>query len=280
MRNFENYIGEEFAFLQEQVTKLNNFMSGTTVKSWGKSSVRGMVVKLQKDNYLNRKEGTYFTFETTNYSFITKTQLQKELVRAIKNLIKEKPQKVLILGMGNDYIISDSLGTKTIEKIDVLDIMKNNNRVQVAKFCPSVLAVSGLESFDIAKAITSTYLPDVIIVVDSLCASRVERIGCSFQLTDAGIVPGSAVGSNVCNLSAETLGARVISIGVPMVVYLKSIFQQFLNKTKPSEDNLRRVFEENRDIFDGIFSPKDIDFLLEFATEAISCAIIEYLKSI
>ena len=164
--------------------------------------------------------------------------------------------------------------------IDIFKIMSNSKGRQVAKFSPSVLAVSGLESFDVCKAISKLFNPDLIIVVDSLCAGKIERLGRSFQLSDAGIVPGSAVGSKVCELNEESMGVKVISVGVPMVVYLNTLLKQLFDIIKPSQTNFGRVLESNLKFFDGIFSPKDIDFLLQFATEVIGDAITRAIESI
>ena len=43
------------------------------------------------------------------------------------------------------------------------------------------------------------------------------------QLTDTGIQPGSGVGNHRLGLTQETLGVKVIAVGVPMVVYASTI---------------------------------------------------------
>ena len=52
----------------------------------------------------------------------------------------------------------------------------------------------------------------------SLTARSLSRLGCTVQLTDAGISPGEGVGNRRPALSWESLGAPVIALGVPTVV--------------------------------------------------------------
>jgi spore protease len=43
------------------------------------------------------------------------------------------------------------------------------------------------------------------------------------QITDTGIEPGSGVGNHRLGLTRDTLGVKVIAVGVPMVVYASTI---------------------------------------------------------
>ena len=121
------------------------------------------------------------------------------------------------------------------------------------------------------SALNSIVLPDLIIVVDSLCAGSVTRLGKSFQVTDAGITPGSAVGDNICNITSESMGgAKVISIGVPVVIYLQSVLIEASEKLKPLEEDPLEALSD----FDGIFSPKEIDEIIDYSSDVISNAIL------
>ena len=60
--------------------------------------------------------------------------------------------------------------------------------------------------------------PNIIIVIDALASSSVERVCTTIQMTDTGIHPGSGVGNDRKEISKEVFGTPVIAIGVPTVV--------------------------------------------------------------
>lgn len=65
--------------------------------------------------------------------------------------------------------------------------------------------------------------PSAVIAIDALAAFESERICTTVQITDTGIEPGSGVGNHRLGLTEETLGVKVIAVGVPMVVYASTI---------------------------------------------------------
>ena len=60
--------------------------------------------------------------------------------------------------------------------------------------------------------------PDAVIAIDALAVADINRVCTSVQLADTGIAPGSGVGNNRDCLNEETLGVKVIAIGVPTVI--------------------------------------------------------------
>lgn len=270
MRRLDSFIGEEFGKILS-----NNPSNGAKIETKIKDGLTLTSVVLMENNNLNRPAGNYYTIDLPNFSDNTKSSAVRELSKIIRKNLPKEVKSVLLLGMGNFEVVSDSLGVKTIEKIDIYDCMKNKHGVRVAKFCPGVVSVSGMESFDLSRAVCDISEPDVIIVVDSLCTSSLDRLGNSIQLTDVGITPGSAVGSSLCELSERTLGGKkVLSVGVPVVVYLKSVIDGLIKKTEPNNNSFR-VLLDNLEKLDGIYSPKDIDFLINFLSGIVSRAIID-----
>lgn len=57
-----------------------------------------------------------------------------------------------------------------------------------------------------------------MLAVDALAAAAPERLCRTFQLSDAGIVPGSGVGNARAALQKRTLGVPVFCLGVPTVL--------------------------------------------------------------
>jgi len=58
----------------------------------------------------------------------------------------------------------------------------------------------------------------MLIVIDSLAARSIRRLGTTIQLTDTGIHPGSGVGNHRHGLTRDSLGIPVLAIGIPTVV--------------------------------------------------------------
>ena len=80
------------------------------------------------------------------------------------------------------------------------------------------MANTGMETSDIIKGVLKCHDYDLIIVIDSLSTSSIERLNKTIQITDTGISPGSGVGNRRKELSISTMGVPVIAIGVPTVV--------------------------------------------------------------
>jgi len=83
---------------------------------------------------------------------------------------------------------------------------------------PGVLGTSGIESADQIRCLCSFTTPQLVVVIDALAGSDVNRLCRCIQISDAGISPGSGIGNNRSELSHAVLGVPVISIGMPTVI--------------------------------------------------------------
>ena len=77
---------------------------------------------------------------------------------------------------------------------------------------------TGIETVEIVKGVLENTKPDIVIAIDSLAGADINRVTTSIQLTDTGIAPGSGVGNHRNGLNRESLGVKVIAIGVPTVI--------------------------------------------------------------
>ena len=185
-------------------------------------------IVLKKNNDLGKKEGKYITIsfkditDSDNYEKVLYV-LKKELLKVLDYLKIQRNDSCLIIGLGNVKIISDALGSKSIEKIIVtrhlyllgdVDLKYRN----VAIMEPNVMGVTGIDSFEIIKNTIKEVKPDFVIAIDSLCAADIRRLNRTIQITTSGITPGSGIGNSRCELSIDTLGVKTIAIGVPTVV--------------------------------------------------------------
>ena len=196
-------------------------------------------ITLNKNNKLGRKEGKYITISfkdvTDSNSYLdTLNIFKKELQKIIEyEKIKDK-DSCLIVGLGNSKIISDALGSKTLQDIIVTRHLYLLNEVDrkyrnVSILEPSVLGVTGIDSYEIIKNTIKEIKPDFVIFIDALCAANIRRLNKTIQITTSGITPGSGIGNSRRELSKDTLGVKVIAIGIPTVVDSNVIVRDTLN---------------------------------------------------
>lgn len=138
-------------------------------------------------------------------------------------------EKVLVAGLGNEWITPDSLGAKTVRKIPATaHLSKTEEFIQlgmrsVAVLEMGVMGQTGIESADYLHYVVKNLLPAAVIVIDSLACSDFSRLGTTLQITDTGIAPGSGVGGSRKELNSRNMEAKVIAVGVPTVIDLDSI---------------------------------------------------------
>ena len=207
---------------------------------------------------IGKNPGRYITYDSiviNEYMEDKFYRLEEEICDGIKDLVRG--DNVLVVGLGNGSLSADSLGVKTCEKINVTRGFCDDI-VQLSAISPGVMGKTGIESFEVVYGVVKHVKPDCVIVVDSLCAGASARLLSSFQLTDSGITPGSGVGNNRARIDEETLGCKVVSIGVPTVVYASTLVRE--NEGSMTSDDM-------------VVTVKDIDIKVEFCSRIISNAI-------
>lgn len=201
--------------------------------------------------YVNQKVdnlgvGVYTIFNFQNVFDNKDNQIyliEKLSIELKKFLSKMNTKKILIVGLGNRHISADSLGAKVVKNIIVTRHIKNLKSLKnVSTICPSVLGLTGIESYDIVKSIIEITNPTLVITIDSLCASSATRLGTSFQINNAEIIPGGGINNKRKIFNSKTLHTDFLSIGVPLVIYANT----FCNSPKRSLNNL-------------VVTPKDIE---------------------
>ena len=233
----------------KQIKKINNDLTITTIE-----------VDNQLSTTLKRKEGTYITIEfqdITNHE--DKQEIENQLTEQIKIFLKKlnikSKDEVLIIGLGNKFSTPDSLGPKIIDKILITrHLFELNTNVKkgirsVSAITPGVMANTGIESFDIIESIIKKVKPNLIIAIDALASSTIDRIGKTIQLTDTGIHPGSGVGNHRKEISQKTLNIPVLCIGVPTVVESSIIVNDTINYILKHISYLKNHYDQNKLIF-------------------------------
>lgn len=203
------------------------------VKLETKDFSHGEIVELEITNEeaekaIGKKIGKYITYETKNFKNMseeTRNQVIEILSENIKNIADLKRERVLVVGLGNSKITADSLGPRTVDKIKVTrQFFKAYNKEfdedynEVCILSPGVLGITGIETIDTIIGVVEKIKPTLLIIIDALASRKMRRLCSVVQITDAGIEPGSGIGNMQGSLNKDTIGVKVIAIGVPTVV--------------------------------------------------------------
>ena len=113
-----------------------------------------------------------------------------------------------------------------------------------------------IQSGEMAEGVIAVVKPAAVVAVDALAARSLSRLGCTVQLSDTGIAPGSGVGNNRRELNRDTLGIPVIAVGVPTVVDAATLTCDVLAEAGKGELNPAALQGAGNGL---IVTPKDID---------------------
>lgn len=235
------------------------------------------IINEEGSSALGKPIGTYITAEIPQLmkNAIDDEETVEAIAKQIGSLVPENGS-VLVAGLGNTQITPDAVGPKSasmvlatrhIDKSLSEEIGLGELR-SVAVFVPGVLGRTGLEAAESVRGIAQSFKPSAVIAVDALAARRLSRLGTTVQISDTGIIPGSGVGNARKEISERSIGVPVISVGIPTVVDVGTL----VNDITGSKSDIP---EENRDM---IITPREIDIVIERASELIGMAINKALQ--
>ncbi|MDO4747938.1 MAG: GPR endopeptidase [Eubacteriales bacterium] len=244
--------------------------------------IEKMVVKTERaGRVLKKSKGTYITielppltndFRDTDHRLITIGDEIRALL-PVNGL-------VLVAGLGNIAITPDALGPKAamgvlatrhisgeIAKSTGLDKLR-----PVAVLSTGVTGQTGIETGEHLLSVVKRIKPTALIVVDALASRRLERLGCTLQISDTGISPGAGVQNHRTKITYDTMGIPVIAIGVPTVVDAMTLATDLLqiDNEFDSKNLSEKVSPKGRTM---VVTPKEIDLLVDRAAKLISLAI-------
>lgn len=143
---------------------------------------------------------------------------------------------VLVVGLGNRSITPDAIGPKVHEHTLVTRHLVHQapehfgSYRPVASLAAGVLGTTGMESGELVQAVCRRLKPALVVAVDALASRSLDRLCRTVQISDTGIVPGSGVGNHRFALDKKTLGAPVLAVGVPTVVYGSTLAADLLGR--------------------------------------------------
>ncbi|MBQ1264584.1 MAG: GPR endopeptidase [Oscillospiraceae bacterium] len=253
---------------QELIRQANTELSGVVVREKEDGEIHITTVKILDETgakLLHKPIGTYQTLQFAQRKGHEKSDFSKSvqtLASEIRQMVGER-EKILVVGLGNDDITPDSVGPLALKSLIVTQhlhgLLPGFACVSAAQ--PGVLGTTGIESVQIVRAISEHVQPELIIVIDALASNTASHLCTTVQLTDTGIVPGSGVGNSRAAFNEETLGVRVVAIGVPTVMD-GSIFAENAGEN-----------EEKCLYSDMVLTPKDIDAKVREVGKMVGYAI-------
>lgn len=223
---------------------------------------------------LGKPIGQYVTVQTPPLSDDEKrlTDYAKAVVRELTALLPEQGT-VLVVGLGNRSVTPDTLGPAAADMVLATRHIRGEfaraagleDLRPTAVLTPGVLGQTGTESSEIVRGVCREVQPAAVVVVDALAARSVERLGCTVQLCDSGIAPGSGVGNNRQPLNREVLGVPVIGMGVPTVVDAITLVREYLREDA--------VTPTDGDEPPMMVTPREIDLVISRAARLVAMAI-------
>lgn len=207
---------------------------GVTIKNKVKDGISISLATITEEGAekFGKKAGHYLTLEmqgirSQNSDIQQKVEkvFAEEFNQFLKMINIPEDASCLVVGLGNWNVTPDSLGPAVCEKLLITRHLFHlkDHQVEpgyrpVSSITPGVMGITGLETSDIIHGVVEKSKPDFVIAIDALASRSIERVNATIQISDTGIHPGSGVGNKRKEISKETLGIEVVSIGVPTVV--------------------------------------------------------------
>jgi spore protease len=260
-----------------------------------KNNIRVTTVEIRDEagaKAMGKPIGTYITIETPELN-----NLSEDYHKPVSDLIAMHLRKlsgklsrddVLVVGLGNREVTPDALGPQVVDNLFVTrhlirefgeEFKERNHLGNVSAISPGVMAQTGMETLEIIKGVIKETNPRLIIVIDALASRSINRLNTTVQISDTGISPGSGVGNNRKALNEESLGVKVIAIGVPTVVDAATIVADTLTKYMEStgfgeEDIFKFISEVNgQQMYNMFVTPKNIDESIKRISYTLSEAL-------
>jgi spore protease len=217
----------------ELAIQKNKKTTGVKTKSKTEKGITTSWIWLDAPNKeLGRDAGTYLTIEVPalrEHDSILEQRVIDHFTIQFKKFLTDvgvtEDQEVLLIGLGNWNVTADALGPLVIGKSLVTrHIFKlaedgvGPGYRPVSALSPGVMGLTGIETSELVQGVVKQVRPDVVIAIDALASRSLARLNTTIQVTNAGISPGSGVGNKRKALNEQTLGCRVLAIGVPTVV--------------------------------------------------------------
>lgn len=267
---------------------------------------RVRILDEEGESQMGKPKGDYITIECPGIKQ-NQPSLHERVIDVVSQTIGSllpkvtgRPLNVLVIGLGNRFATPDTLGPKVVNEVFVTrhvaikapDLIEDDV-AHLSAFAPSVMGLTGIETAEIIEGVAQNVKPDCLIAIDALAAREVSRINSTIQISDTGISPGAGVGNKRKELNEETIGCKVIAVGVPTVVdtatlvsdTLRNLIAHMLEQAEhsPLYDMLKDLRDEEHyqlvketlppEVSELFVTPKEIDEIMEYLASIIANSI-------
>ena len=173
--------------------------------------------------------------------------LSKEIIYFFKKLNIKKEDHILVVGLGNENLASDSIGPKTLKHINVnaylenlgLDIIGN----KISALEPGVLGNTGILTETIIKGVSDEIKPDLVILIDSYVSDDIDKLCKAIEIKDEGMNPGNAIRGLDRKIDENYLKCKILSIGVITAVNFNENDIPYLLSLKTIDEFVLKISE-------------------------------------
>ena len=250
-----------------------------SVKHYGITTVTiADVLDESGEKCIGKPKGRYITADVPSFSADAQL-LDGRLDGIITEMRKIIPSdgSILVAGIGNRSMTADALGPVCADRIfvtrhisrELAQSLGFSSLRSVAAVSPGVLGETGMEAAEIISSIVKCNDFSCVIVIDALAAMDINRLGTTIQISDTGISPGSGIGNRRSEISRNTLGIPVISVGVPTVISAYTLAHNILG----NDTDISHAEKWNN----YIVASSEADLITERASKflalAVNCAL-------
>ncbi len=235
-------------------------LEGIKVEQWEHGNITRTVVDVINNKgaeAINKMIGRYVTIGAPDLKYSIDDY--EAVCRMLKDEIKDMSgdsKRTLVIGLGNRAITPDALGAEVVDNLIITAHVKDRipdifgeDYSYVSAVVPGVMGTTGIETVEIVKGVVEKVKPELVIAVDALAGADINRISSTIQISDTGIAPGSGVGNHRDGLNLDSLGVKVIAIGVPTVIAaeliggeaIKDEFKSLMVTTKDIDMEIKRM---------------------------------------
>lgn len=263
-------------------------LPGVDVRRWEQRGIEMTEVCVRTQDAARALEkpcGSYLTMECPllrEHDPEARLAMAELISEALAGLLASDDRApVMVVGLGNRGVTPDSLGPAAAEKTLVTRHMFDGAHApgclrSVCAIAPGVLGVTGIETAEMIEGLAQSLRPRAILCIDALAARSWSRIGCTVQISSTGIQPGSGVGNHRRPLTKETLGADVIALGIPTVIYAATLARDafaLLEGARGAEAHEASLHSMEGELLETelgnmIVTPRDIDAIVK------NCAVM------
>ncbi len=257
---------------------------------------------LRRSDLYPHNIGHYIEISFPNYEDIATLSMQfkKQLSSLIKQKMQNKDPLILFAGLGNITLTSDAIGPKIVQHLRATHHYHISDRhlhqyYDTMNIIPGVMAHTGMETADMIQCVVREMKPDLVIVIDALCALSYEKLCHVIQINDVGLYPGSGIGNHRKAINEDNLGVPMIAIGIPTVIHVSSLindiykllegyFKESMESSTALKVGKRKTYEgkltdEQRKLILGELGELDQQQRLQLLNEVLQPLDNQYIMS-